>query len=124
MMKKLGTLFLLLLLVAFAGCSGGSYTITVGEIDSFEHEITGEYSRFSGKYYKEVTVEPGEVLEITLTTRTEKGELKAVVLDSEEKVISTLIQEDSVQIRDPGEYKLQIEGKKHKSDFTLSRETL
>ncbi|WP_338448791.1 hypothetical protein R4Z09_21605 [Niallia oryzisoli] len=123
-MKKLGTLLLLMLMLfMFVGCSGGSYTITVGEIDSFKHEIAGEYSSFSGKYYKQVTVEPGEVLEITLTAHTEKGRLKAVILDSEEKVISTLNPGNSVQIRDAGVYKLQVEGKNHKGSFTLSWET-
>ncbi|WP_394236492.1 hypothetical protein [Niallia oryzisoli] len=123
MMKRLGAL-LLLMLVLLVGCSGGSYTITIGEINAFENRITGEYNQFSGEFFKNVTVGDSEVIEVTLTAHTEAGEIKAIVLDSDGKEVSTLNPGDTIQIQEAGEYKLQVEGKKHKGSVLLSWEPL
>jgi hypothetical protein len=108
-----------LMLVSLVGCSGGSYTITVGEIGTRPNEISGEYRSFSGHYFKTVKLEDGETLYVTFSEETIKGKLIAKVIDSDGNTKETLKNGDSVTISEPGQYKLQVEGEKHKGKFTI-----
>lgn len=123
MLKKAGNLFVILLMFAvLAGCSGGSRVITVGDIDITENSMQGKYSSFTGNYYKNVKLEEGDTLTVTLSVHTEKGELTAEVLGSDGNQIAVVEPGETVIIQDPGKYKLQAKGKKHKGNFTLSWE--
>ncbi len=120
MLNKLWTLVFVLLLAILAGCTGGSYGITVGGVDASKNEISGEYNRFSGHYFKKVTIADGEALTATFKATTENGELAAKVLDADGQTYKTIKSGDSVKISQPGKYKMQVEGKKHKGRFVLS----
>lgn len=121
MVKKLGLLFLLVLVVfILAACSGGSYAITIGGIDASQNELSGKYQSFSGHYFKKVTVADGETLAITFKAKTEKGKLLAKVINSDGKTVKTLDAGDTTTLQTPDHYKLQVEGKHHKGNFTLS----
>ena len=121
MIRKLGIFSLLVLLIlSLAACSGGSSKITVGEIKPSENSLTGEYHSFSGYYFKKVKLKEGETLKIKFSAETEQGNLIAKVIDSEGETIKTLNPEDSVTLSQSGKYKFQVEGEKHKGNFTLS----
>lgn len=121
-MKKKFGLFLLTLLMFLnlVGCSGGSYAITIGEIDSTKDNMSGEYNSFSGHYYKNVTLDEGKKLTLTFLAETKKGELVAKVIDSDDNTLKTLEPGDTVSLNQSGTYKIQVEGEKHKGNFKLS----
>lgn len=123
MMKKIGISTLLaLLIMSLAACSGGSSIITIGEIKPSDHSITGEYHSFSGYYFKKVKIKHSETLNVNFSVETEKGELVAKLIDSEGKTIKTLLSGENVTVSKPGKYKLQVEGEKHRGNFTLEWE--
>ena len=124
MVKKFGLLIFLIvfILLSLVGCTGGSYVITIGEIDSSKNHMSGDYKSFSGYYYKKVTLDNGESLTLTLLVETEKGELIAKVIDSDGNTVETLNTGDTVNLDQPDKYKFQVEGIKHKGSFTLSWE--
>lgn len=123
MVEKAVAILMVLLLVVLTGCSGGSYVIGVGEINVSQQSLTGEYNSFSGHYFKKVKIVQGEALNVAFSAVTEKGDLLAKVIDDDGKVIETLAVGDQISIKQPGQYKLQVEGEKHKGSFTLSWET-
>lgn len=118
-------IFLLLFVTIFlsvnlVGCTGGSYSITIGGIDATKNNMSGEYQSFSGYYFKEVYLEKGKELTLGFLAETEKGNLVAKVIDSEGKIVKTLNPDDTANVIQSGEYKLQVEGEKHQGNFTLS----
>ncbi|WML40029.1 hypothetical protein RCG19_23170 [Neobacillus sp. OS1-2] len=121
MLKRVGIFSLIgLILLNLVGCTGGSYTITVGEIDTQQNVMSGEYKSFSGHYFKKVKLEDRQTLKVTFSGDTEKGEIIAKVIDSDGNTSKTLKSGNTVTIFEPGHYKLQVEGKEHKGHFTLS----
>jgi hypothetical protein len=123
MEKKLGLLLLtLFMFINLAGCSGGSYRITIGDIDSTKNNISGEYNSFSGHYFKNVTLSNGKALALKFVAETKKGELDAKVIDSDGNTVKTIEPGDTFDLEQPGKYKLQVEGEKHQGNFELSWE--
>jgi major membrane immunogen (membrane-anchored lipoprotein) len=123
MLKKLGIHFVILLMIAvLASCSGGSRVITFGDIEITENDMRGNYSSFTGNYFKNVKLEEGETLTVTFSVHTEKGKLTAEVLNTDGKKVAVVVPGDTLVIDDPGKYKLQAVGEKHKGNFTLSWE--
>ncbi|WP_400243824.1 hypothetical protein AB3U99_21730 [Niallia sp. JL1B1071] len=122
-MKRVEMLFLMvLLLFNVAGCSGGSYAISIGEIESSKNSIVGEYNSFSGDYFKKVNVEKGDSYKVSFSVYTEEGELTAKVMDSNGETLKTLKDGDTFTLNQLGTYKLQVEGEKHRGSFALSWE--
>ncbi len=123
MIRKLGIISLsALLILSLVACSGGSSVITIGDIKASENSMTGEYHSFSGYYFKKVKLKEGETLKVKFSAETEKGNLIAKVIDSEGETIKTLNSEDTVTLSQSGQFKLQVEGEKHRGNFTLSWE--
>lgn len=121
MKKAFGLIFFAVLIsLNLVGCSGGSHVISIGEIESTKNKLSGEYKSFSGHYYKNVTINNDETLTLNFLVDTEKGELVAKVIDSNGNTIKTLNPGDKVEVDQSGKYKLQVEGEKHKGNFTLS----
>ncbi len=121
MYRRLGVLVLLgLMVLGLVGCTGGSHVITIGDVQSSQNSLSGGYSSFSGHYYKTVKLEDGKTMTVTFTAETEKGKLIAKVINSDGKTTETLKSGDTVKVNNPGQYKLQVEGKKHKGSFLLS----
>jgi predicted RNA-binding protein YlqC (UPF0109 family) len=121
MHKQMGILVLLgLMVLGLVGCSGGSYSIMSGGIQASKNGLSGSYSSFSGHYYKKVKLEDGKTMTVTLSAQTEKGELAGKVINSSGKTIETLKAGETVKVNTPDQYKLQVEGQKHKGGFILS----
>lgn len=111
------------LIFLLTGCSGGSYVISVGEIEAKKDCIKGDYHSFSGKFFKKVTVDDGETLSVHFHAETEQGTLIAKIIDSNGKTIQTLVPDHSFRLKKPGKYKFQVEGEKHKGNFNLAWKT-
>ncbi|WP_428910809.1 hypothetical protein [Niallia sp. Krafla_26] len=121
MRKKIRfSLLVFLFLFNIVGCSGGSYTITIGEIDSKKDHISGEYNRFSGHYFKKVTLDSDQKLSLNFLAETMSGELIAKVIDSDGDTIRTLKPGNTTTLDQPDQYKMQVEGEKHQGSFKLS----
>lgn len=108
------------LLFLLAGCSGGSYVITVGEVNAKKDRIEGEYHSFSGKYFKRTTVEDNETLSVHFAAETEQGSLITKIIDANGETVQTLMPGDTFRLKKPGKYKFQVEGEKHKGNFKLT----
>ncbi|HBI04269.1 MAG TPA: hypothetical protein DDY49_09605 [Paenibacillaceae bacterium] len=119
-LKAIKLCLLILVVFALAGCSGGSYRISVGDIKSLDNTISGSYRSFSGYYFKEVKLKKGQTVMFSITSTTEKGELGAKVIDSQGKTILEIKKDESLNISKSDTYKIQVEGKEHKGNFELS----
>ncbi|QVK18714.1 hypothetical protein KHQ81_03105 [Mycoplasmatota bacterium] len=119
-MKKLVMTFMLMIsLLIISGCSGGSYKITVGNLDTTSNSIQGSYKTFDGNYFKTVKLEEGDVIHFHFRETTKKGTIKAKLLLND-KVI-TMIEDDSeVTIDKKGSYKVKVYADNHGGTFTVS----
>jgi major membrane immunogen (membrane-anchored lipoprotein) len=123
MLKRVTSFFTMVLVFSvLVSCSGGSYKITVGEIESTKSEIRGEYENFSGHYFKEVKLQEGESLTVTFSEQTEAGNIAAKVLDSSGELVDMVGTDEPLKISGPGKYTLQVEGEKHRGEFVLNWE--
>lgn len=110
------TLFMLFVTV---GCSGGSYSISVGEIDSNKSSITGEYQNFSGFYYQTVKLSEGETIHFQYASTTEGGSLQAKLFDPQGNELISIEDETVFVVTEAGKYKVQVEGTQHQGLFQL-----
>ncbi|WP_079710335.1 hypothetical protein [Paraliobacillus ryukyuensis] len=117
-------LLLVTVMIAFflMGCTGGSYAITVGEIDTSQNSLSGEYQSFTGNYYRSVELDNDAILSLSFDVVTNKGELSAKVIQANGETIKTINPNEQVEIDEPGKYKLMIEGKEHQGSFLLEWE--
>ena len=122
MVKRLGLTIILILTISLilVGCSGGSYKLIKGSIKYKDNSICGNYSKYTGNFYKKVKFNEGEVVNFSLTLNTVKGELTAKLIDSDENIMFELNDEKTVKIKKTDNYKVQIIAEEHKGDFKLT----
>lgn len=111
---------IVLVSVLLTGCTGGSYTIRIGELSSSSHSISGEYDLFSGYYFKEVKFAKGDTVQFTYSVSTEQGSLSARLLNSSGKVIKDITSDTTVLITKSDTYKVRVDGQKHQGNFNIS----
>lgn len=122
-MKKLLTV---LLIIAMAiGLSGCSKYISIGSVEnSSEHKMSASYLMYSGSKEREITVEDGETVTVTVKVTTKKGSLDAYIYKDEEEYsyeghdIQT--SEFTVTLSDPGDYTIKVDANRHKGSFSFS----
>lgn len=120
MRKRIITaLFIFFFIFFTAGCSGSSYTITTGDLNSSVNSISGKYHSFNGYYYKSAKFTQGDFIEFDLTLKTEAGKFSALLLDPDGKVIAEINKDKTARIDTTGTYKVQINGSHHKGSFIL-----
>lgn len=119
-MKKKVCFFIVLLPLLLIGCSGGSYTITIGGLTSDSNSISGQYNSFSGNYFKKVTFEQGDLIHFDYSVSTKKGILAVKLLNSSGKVIEEINKDHTILITKKDTYKIRVEGKKHQGSFYVS----
>lgn len=119
-MKKVTWLIAGLLSLLVTACSGGSYSILVGGLDSTPHSISGSYSSFSGHYFRTEKFTQGEHVLFQLASHTEGGSLTAELLTSSGQVVSTLTGERTIVIPQTNTYRIQVQGDHHHGDFMLT----
>ncbi len=122
MARKLSLTSILVLTISLVlvGCSGGSYNLSKGNITYKNNSITGDYSKFTGNFYKTVKFNEGEIVNYSLTLNTIKGDLTAKLIDSDENVVAELSDKLAVTIKKTDNYKIMIEGNSHKGNFVLT----
>jgi hypothetical protein len=121
LLKKISFIVLCILLISLlAGCSGGAYTISIGDIGSSGNSISGSYDSFSGHYYKTAKFEKGQTINFSFSANTVSCELSARVIDSKGNTVVELKGDQSVQIDKTDTYKIQVEGQKHQGGLLLS----
>ncbi|GAB6098146.1 hypothetical protein JCM16358_00250 [Halanaerocella petrolearia] len=122
--RRYFVLFILFLIV-LAGCEGGSYTIIKGDIDTNENSIIGEYSKFSGTYFKKLYLKRNDKVFIKLEDDTKKGSLTVNLTNSTGKLILAInetekVNEKKTGIKKDDNYKITVIGNNHKGSFNLS----
>ena len=123
MIKKLNIIMICLLVaILLVSCSGGSYKITIGDINASDNKISGEYSGFSGYYYKQEKFNQGEIIKFNFSANTINGEISACIVDSNGKIVKEIKNEESIKIDKNDTYKIQVQGTNHEGNFILSWE--
>ena len=115
-----------MLVILLTACSsGGSYKIIMGSLETADQEITGSYHNFSGHYFQQISLEKGDELTANLVSTTDKGRLKAELVDPEGNTLLQFTGESQAQHRklkipEKGVYKFKVIGDNHQGSFTLS----
>lgn len=118
-------IFLVTCVMLLVGCSGGgSYKITIGEVEFNKKSVSGSYKEFSGYKYKNIKLEEGSTISLDLEVKTKEGSLTVKILDDEDNEMLNMSsdieeQEKSLFIENTGTYKIRVEGDKHKGEFKL-----
>lgn len=119
-MKTKLFLFIVLFSILLVGCTGGSYVITTGGVESSSNSISGNYSKFSGYFYKEVKFSKGDNINFTYLISTNDGKLSAKLIDSSGDVIEKITKDTTITIPKEDMYKIQVNAKDHKGSFIIS----
>lgn len=122
-MKK--TALILLVLAMMAGLTGCISNLSIGSVENdSEHKMSASYMLYSGTKERELTVEDGETVVVTVDVKTDKGSLDAYIYNEDEEYsyeghdIQT--SEFTVTLTEPGDYTVKVEADKHKGSFSFS----
>lgn len=118
------TLLLAMGLVLIIGCSGGSYNLFMGNIDSSNNHMTGEYRSFSGYYVQKVPFQEGQTVVFDLNVDTSRGDITAGVYDSSGRFLLDLDVSNEFQVPRTDEYTVMVEGQRHRGTFSLQWEVI
>lgn len=125
-MKEKNIILILFVVLAIfvTGCTYGSYSIKIGSVDMEKDEINGSYSEFNG--FKERKYDFSESSSVSFNTniKTESGQLKILILDENENIIHEIDKSgvSSIEIKEPYEYTIRVEGIDHKGNFSVKIE--
>lgn len=122
--RKYFILVVILSLILLVGCEGGSYMVIKGEVDANKNSITGDYNKFSGKYYKRLKLKRNDKIFVKFENETKKGSLKANLTDSDGEEIFSMNGLDKANekrfiIKKDGYYKMRVIADDHKGSFNL-----
>ena len=118
--------YLILIITAIifliSSCSGGSYRITIGHINSDSNSIEGSYNSFSGSYYRKIKLTEGDEIIINFKKQTKKGSLDAELISPEgNKIeIANESKNQSIIIKKSGTYKITVIGDGHEGNFIIT----
>lgn len=120
MKKKMSLIIILILsMLLFISCTGGSYTMTMGSLNGDSKHIEGKYNSFNGKYYSRIKLSKGDTIEYTSSYNTNSGEIDLVLLDKEKNVVADLQTTNSVDIVEDGYYYFTAIGDHHSGSFKV-----
>ncbi|QVK20948.1 hypothetical protein KHQ82_01025 [Mycoplasmatota bacterium] len=120
--KRKTAIILMVILLLLTGCSGGSYKITIGEIDFNKDGVSGAYKEFNGYQFTSIKLEEGDTISFNLEVTTEEGNFTVKILDSEGDIILSINSDEhskDLLIEHTGTYRIQVEGDKHEGEFDL-----
>ncbi|XMB67259.1 hypothetical protein RI065_01690 [Mycoplasmatota bacterium zrk1] len=120
--KRKTVIILMVILLLLTGCSGGSYKITMGEIDFTKDGVSGGYKEFNGYQFTSIKLEEGDTISFNLEVTTEEGNFTVKILDSEGDIILSINSDEhskDLLIEHTGTYRIQVEGDKHEGEFDL-----
>lgn len=119
-MKTKLWLFIALFPILLMACTGGSYVIKTGGLHSTSDSISGEYSKFSGYYFKEIDFSRGENIKFSYLASTKNGTLTAKLLNSSGDVMEEITKDTTITIPKQDTYKIQVDGQNHKGSFIIT----
>lgn len=109
-----------ILILGFCGCSR---SLSIGAVENnTTHKMSASYIRSTGTHERKITLEEGEIIEVSVKIKTESGSIAAFI-SREDKVyyeghdIET--SSFTVSLADPGEYTIQVDTNKHKGGYTF-----
>ncbi len=114
--------FALLVTIALAGCTGGSYNIKNGQIKALSDKMLGQYDSFSGSYYKSIRLEKGDYFSSKLTAVTKTGIISASVFDPAGDKILDIDDKNAdrnMLVKNSGDYKILVRAEEHSGSFLL-----
>lgn len=118
MKKKISIIILLMITLAlFTSCTGGSYTMTMGNLKGNSNYIEGNYNSFNGKYFSKVKLNDGDTVEYQTSINTDDGSMKLVLLDEKKNVLVNLESTGLIEIIEDGSYYFMAIGDHHKGSF-------
>lgn len=118
MKKKISIIILLMITLAlFTSCTGGSYTMTMGNLKGNSNYIEGNYNSFNGKYFSKVKLNDGDTVEYQTSINTDAGSMKLVLLDEKKNVLVKLESTGLIEIIEDGSYYFMAIGDHHKGSF-------
>ncbi|SCJ94992.1 Uncharacterised protein [uncultured Clostridium sp.] len=118
MKKKISIIILLMITLAlFTSCTGGSYTMTMGNLKGNSNYIEGNYNSFNGKYFSKVKLNDGDTVEYQTSINTDAGSMKLVLLDEKKNVLVNLESTGLIEIIEDGSYYFMAIGDHHKGSF-------
>lgn len=118
--KRFLSILLLLQLVIFSGCSGGSYKIINGGIKDCENSMNGNYEKFSGEHFIKVKLQEGQIIDFDFEIESNKGKIFAEVVDSKEKFKANIEKSKVIKIPKSDTYTIRVRGDEHSGGFVLS----
>jgi hypothetical protein len=114
-------LFSFLILIS---CSGGNYVIIKGDIESTSHSMNGSYSKFSGYYYRQITLYKDDHVFLNYQSITHDGTIALELIDDNGNVLfktQKLVKRNyPIHISQSGKYRIEVIGNNHKGSFKLS----
>lgn len=121
MKKKISIIILLMITLAlFTSCTGGSYTMTMGNLKGNSNYIEGKYNSFNGKYFSKVKLNDGDTVEYQTAINTNDGNMNLVLLDKEKNVLLNLEATGEIEITEDGSYYFMAIGDHHKGSFKVA----
>lgn len=110
---------LIITLVLFTSCTGGSYTMTMGSLNGNNKHIEGKYNSFNGKYFSKVKLKDGDSVTYQTSITTDGGSIKLVLLDEKKDVLINLESTGLVEITEDGYYYFTAIADQHKGSFNV-----
>lgn len=118
-MKKLILPLLLVIVLAFTGCSNYIELGAIGQSNS--HEFSSSYIKLSGTKVHTLKVKEGETISIAADIVTKKGNLDVYIYKNKDKneYEGNDVKTDSftVKLSEPGKYTIKVVAKNHKGSF-------
>ena len=123
-MKKIVLVLILILSLAFTGCSKNMNYEILAFGNSTSSEMSSSYKLFNGTKDTKLTVGEGESVEVKVDIVTKSGTLDAFIYKDESKYdyeghdIST--SSFTVTLSEPGDYTIKVKAKKHKGSYSFT----
>lgn len=120
--KLKGFLFLVFIGMFLASCSfdgGGSYSLKGGSLKSSSKFIEGSYREFSGTYYRNASLEKGDLLKFNLEIKTQNGTFQVKLENEKGKALTAIEDGTTVVIPSSGVYRIICYAEEHRGSFEL-----
>jgi len=124
--RKLSIFYVCILtaiLLILSACTGRDGKVSGGSIGSNSDEINGEYSKFTGSYFREIDLPKGTKWEFKFKTDTNKGAAIGRIETKKGKVVAVLDdQENTAEIEATKDitYRVYVYAKDHGGKVKLS----
>jgi hypothetical protein len=90
-------------------------------VDFARQSASGAYSLFDGYKERIVSLESGDEIEVSFSSQTRKGSVRAQILTDEKQELVTLDSDELQRIVVPenGRYRIRVEAEDHSEAFSL-----